>query len=197
LVTFGPNETHRYIEIFALKGGELAGAEKSKLLTLSLRPSTNSSYLLGNSPSAGMTLLSEEQTLASWSSQQLANVNPPVTGTAVSPRTGLQVLLEYAFSYGVNLSDGVSAQERELINPRLARDAGGWHFEFTKRLNDTRLEYVVERSSDLATWQSDPSHFTPMTLPVADQNRGRVRYRVLNVENKDMPFMRVRVTERP
>lgn len=197
LVTFGPNETHRYIEIFALKGGELAGAEKSKLLRVSLRPSTNSLYLLGNSPSAGMTLLSEEQTLASWSSQQLANVNPPVTGTAVSPRTGLQVLLEYAFSYGVNLSDGVSAQERELINPRLARDAGGWYFEFTKRLNDTRLEYVVERSSDLATWQSDPSHFTPMTLPVADQNRGRVRYRVLNVENKEMPFMRVRVTERP
>lgn len=29
LITFGPFETHRYVEIFALKSGELASAEKA------------------------------------------------------------------------------------------------------------------------------------------------------------------------
>ena len=201
LVTFGSYETHRYVEIFARSLGELAGTEKSKLLTVSVRPSSTNLYLLGNSPSAGMRLLSEEQTLDSWSSQQIASNNSAgpasLSSIPVSPRTGLQVLLEYAFSYGVNLNDGVSAQERDLVNPRLTRDATGLYFEFNKRLNDPRLEYIVERSSDLKTWHSDPSLFSHVTLPTNDQNRGRVRYRVPQLPNQDMPYVRVRVTERP
>jgi hypothetical protein len=110
-----------------------------------------------------------------------------------SPRSGLSALLEYASSYGLSLQDGVDAQERELLRPRLARDSGGWHFEFTKRLNDRRLDYVIERSTDLVHWRSDPALFTPIPLGATLENRGRVRYRVVEPEGETLPFMRVRV----
>ena len=110
-----------------------------------------------------------------------------------SPRSGLTALLEYASSYGLNLQDGVDAQERDLLRPRLGRDSGGWHFEFTKRLNDPRLEYVIERSADLVNWRSDPAFFTPIPLGAVLENRGRVRYRVVEPDGEKLPFMRVRV----
>ncbi len=110
-----------------------------------------------------------------------------------SPRTGLNALLEYASSYGLNLQDGVDAEERKQLSPRLARDEGGWHFEFTKRLNDPRLEYIIERSSDMIHWQSDPALFKRMPLSAAKENAGRARYRVVESEGAPLLYMRVRV----
>ena len=198
LVTFSDQQASRLIPVQALALGDLAGSEKSKLLTVSIRPPFEDEYLLGNSPSAGIRLLSETQSFEQWASESMA---PADQGLAVSeilnmqsPRSGLTNLLEYASSYGLNLDDGVNAQERELLRPRLARDSGGWFFEFSKRLNDPRLEYVIERSSDMVRWQSDPALFTPMPLGAAMDNRGRVRYRVIEPEGEPLPFMRVRVT---
>jgi hypothetical protein len=196
-ITFSDQQASRLIPVQALALGELAGSEKSKLLTVSIRPAFEEEYLLGQSPSATMRLISEKGSFEEW----VAEVAPAATTTGPtsgftnlhSPRTGLSALLEYASSYGLNLRDGVSEQERTLLTPRLARDEGGWHFEFSKRLNDPRLEYIVERSADLITWRSDPAFFKPMALTAAKENAGRVRYRVIEPEGAPLPFMRLRV----
>lgn len=197
LVTFSDQQASKLVPVQALKLGALAGDEKSKVLTVTIRTPFENEYLLGNPSSASMRLLSEMQNFEQWAVEEVAGASGTTDQTLLtqvaSPRTGLNALLEYASSYGLNLNDGVTAEERELITPKLARDAGGWHFEFTKRLNDPRLEYVVERSADMVVWHSDPALFTPMPLALDKENAGRVRYRVVEPENGPLPFMRVRV----
>jgi len=201
LVTFSDQQASRLIPVHALSLGDLAGSEKSKLLTVAIRPPFDDEYLLGKHTSASIRLLSEEQSFEEWASHTLAGATDDGTTSpsysTLSSRTGLDALLEYALSYGLNLSDGVSPQEQEQLRPRLARDSGGWHFEFSKRLNDASLEYTIERSADLVTWHSDPSLFAPMALPASERDRGRVRYRVVELQDTDMPFMRVRVNRKP
>ncbi|HSP41685.1 MAG TPA: cadherin-like domain-containing protein [Luteolibacter sp.] len=198
LVTFSDQQASKLIPVQALALGDLSGAEKSKLLTVSIRPPFEDEYLLGNSPTAGIRLLSETLDFEQWAAESIADADPGLTTSDVmnlqSPRTGLSALLEYASSYGLDLNDGVDPQERASLHPRLARDGGGWFFEFSKRLNDPRLEYVVERSSDMIQWHSDPGLFSPIPLDAASENRGRVRFRVHEPESGPLPYMRVRVT---
>ena len=110
-----------------------------------------------------------------------------------SQRTGLSALLEYASSYGLNLDDGVAPAERLLLTPRIHRDESGLYFEFPKRLNDPRLDYVVESSSDLVGWNGGPAYFEEVPLSVAEENAGRVRYRVLEPDGPGGTYLRVRV----
>lgn len=197
VVIFSDQQASKLIPVQALALGDLASAEKSKLLTVSIRPPIEDEYLLGGLSSAGIRLLSETLNFEQWAAQAIPEAGSTLATSGIqdlkSPRTGLGALLEYASSYGVNLKDGVDAQERELLQPRLARDSGGWHFEFTKRLNDPRLEYVIERSSDMLHWRSSPSLFTPIPLGAALENRGRVRYRLVDPEGETLPYIRVRV----
>jgi hypothetical protein len=195
-VSFADNQKSRLISIEALSLGLLATPETNRTLTVSIRPSITSEYLLGNTPSASIRLLSELQTFEQWAADENLIASGEVTSEMLdmtSPRSGLTALLEYAFSYRVNLADGVQPVDRELINPRLIRDANGMCFEFSKRLNDPRLVYTIERSADLKNWVSDPELFTEETLSAAQRNAGRVRYRVVEPETGALPYMRVRV----
>lgn len=195
LVTFSDQQASRLIPVQALALGDLAGLEKSKTLTVTIRPPFEDEYLLGNSPSTSIRLLSEMQSFEQWATEEIPDTDPAqasLTDTP-SPRTGLNALLEYASSYGLNLQDGVNPQERELLTPKLARDDGGWHFEFSKRLNDPRLQYTIERSSDLLEWDSNPALFKQLSLGATKENAGRVRYRVIEPDDGPLPFMRVRV----
>lgn len=111
-----------------------------------------------------------------------------------SQRTGLSALLEYASSYGLKLDDGVQPAELALLTPKLIRQNDEMFFEFSKRLDDPRLEYIVECSSNMTEWHHRPECFAAVPLSAAQDNAGRVRYRVLESENSAMPFIRVRVT---
>ena len=66
------------------------------------------------------------------------------------------------------------------------------HVEFTQRLNDPSLEYVVEVSKDLNTWNGGEAYFEAVPVSEAEENAGRVRYRVLNSEGGSC-FVRVLV----
>lgn len=197
LVTFADNQASIYVPVQALGLGALAGQEKSRTLTATIRPALGGEYLLGLSPSATIRLLSSLQNFEDWVVEAIPGLDPAASRDALvevrSPRTGLTALLEYASSYGLVLHDGVDAAERQLLTPMLGRDSGGLHFEFSKRLDDPRLEYVLERSSDLIEWQSDPELFKAIPLTAAQENAGRVRFRVLEPEGGTLPFIRVRV----
>lgn len=200
LVSFSDGQKSRIIPIQALSLGDLATPETNKILTVSIRPPFGDEYLLGVTPSADIRLLSEMQSFEQWASNEL-HVDGTTLSTSemldmTSPRSGLTALLEYAFSYTRNLGDGIDAEDREHLNPKLFRDAEGMCFEFSKRLNDPRLEYTIERSSDLSHWVADPTHFQSLPLPAEKQAAGRVRYRVVETDGEPLPYMRVRVNRK-
>lgn len=197
LITFSDNQSSLYLPVEALAGGALAGEETSRTVTVSIRPALGDEYLLGLSPSATIRLLSGMQDFDTWAAQAIPDADPALGRAALTgmraPRTGLTALLEYASSYGLVLNDGVDATEREMLTPRLLRDENGMSFEFSKRLDDPRLEYIVERSSDLIEWHSGSRYFKELPLSATKENAGRVRLRVLEPDPAARPFIRVRV----
>jgi len=197
LITFSDNQSSFYIPVEALAGGSLAGDQASKTVTVSIRSVPSEDYLLGTSPSATVRLLSETQRFETWVAEAIDDADPGLSPeelrTLRSQRTGLSAFLEYASSYGVNLADGVAPAERLLLMPRIHRDETGLYFEFPTRLNDPRLDYVVESSLDLVEWNGGPEYFEAVPLNEAEENAGRVRYRVLEPDGPGGTYMRVRV----
>lgn len=198
LVTFSDNQEILYLPVQALNGGSLTTGEKSKTVTVSIKPPVpGGGYLLGDPSSATVRLLSNAQDFDTWAAQALPNANPELSRTALtqmtSPRSGMSALLEYASSFGVRLDDGVSAAEQALMKPQLYRDSTGTGIEFSKRLNDPKLKYIVECSSDMIHWHSGPECFESVQLTAAKENAGRVRFRMLNPNEDNNVFMRVRV----
>lgn len=193
---FAGGDEYGYITVEALSAGALGAGETSGTLTVSIRPPISSEYFLGDPTSATVRLLSNAAAFDSWAAElpeSDAAASSAELQTTSTSRTGLQALLEYAFSYGLELDDGVAAEERSQLTPELTRSANGMHFEFTQRLNDDRLVYVVECSPDLVNWNSGSEYFEQIALGAAESNAGRVRYRVLAADTEEQCFIRVRV----
>lgn len=197
-VEFGNGDIYKYITIEALPAGTLGSGESSETVTVSIRPPVATEYYLGETNSATVRLLSSEAAFDAWAAE-LPEANEGMSEAeltqVVSSRTGLQALLEYALSYGLELEDGVAPEEQSLMRPVLERTEDGFEFEFNKRLNDSRLNYIVECSSNLSTWHSGDAYFVEVPLSEEESNAGRTRYRVINSEGEDpvQCFIRVRV----
>ena len=109
-----------------------------------------------------------------------------------SSRTGIQSLLEYAMSYGVDFDDGLDEQEQAQFTPQLITESGETFVEYTQRLNDPRLVYTVEISKDLTNWNSGAEHFESVALSESAENAGRVRFKILGDDTQNT-FVRVLV----
>ncbi|MGJ8649124.1 MAG: cadherin-like domain-containing protein [Opitutaceae bacterium] len=196
IVDFQSGQGNLYLPVQALGGGSLASGETSETLIVNVKPAFAGEYFLGDPTSATVRLLSNLEAFDSWAAElpeaDTATSSAELQATNTS-RTGLKALLEYAFSYGIDLDDGVAPEERSQLRPLLERSGDGMHFEFTKRLNDNRLEYIVECSPDLVNWNSGPDHFESIGLNDAQTNSGRVRYRVRAADTEEQCFIRVRV----
>lgn len=198
-VSFLPYQTDHVIPVIALDGGVLAENEKSRTLTVSLKPSYSESYLLGDKTEAMIRLLSDEQAFEYWARANNTNADDSMTvdelSTTHSSRTGMQALLEYAMSYGVDFDDGIDTEEQAQFRPKLIKESEQYFVEYTQRLNDSRLEYIVEVSDDLTTWNRGPDYFEAVPMSEAEENTGRIRYRILNAEDQNC-FVRVLVNLR-
>lgn len=196
LLTFGSNVGSRLIPVDALPNGALSVEEASRTLSIGIRPAFGDEYLLSNDAEASMRLLSSMAAFDSWAAESLPVESSSMTNEELqlvkSPRTGLNALLEYALSYGLDLEDGVDASERGQMQLQLIEEDSGIHVEFTRRLNDPNLEYVVECSPDLSTWHSGDAFFEAVPLSESEENAGRVRYRIIGSEEGGQCFIRVR-----
>ena len=193
-LTFDPNRRSMVIPVNALATGALANADTSRTVEISLQASYDDSYLLGAQSEAVIRLLSDEAAFQAWVLENNENAGAGMSEeelTSVeSPRTGLQSLLEYALSYGVDFDDGVDAQEQAQFSPRLITESDGSYVEFTKRLNDPRLVYTLQVSKDLTTWEQGAEAYESVEVSEADENAGRVRYKILS-DDGEACFVRV------
>ncbi len=195
-VSFAPYQTDHVIPVIALDGGVLNETDTSRTVSVALKPSYSSSYFMGNETEAMVRLLSNQEAFEAWVLANNENADAGMSTDELteveSTRTGIQSLLEYAMSYGVDFDDGIDAQEQAQFTPQLIRDGDASYVEFTQRLNDPRLEYIVEVSKDLTTWNSGTEYLEPVAVSEADENAGRVRFRILGA-NEQNCFVRVLV----
>jgi hypothetical protein len=196
-VSFGAYQTDYVIPVTALAAGSLTTTDTSHTLSVGLKPSYNDSYLLGNSAQAMIRLLSNLEAFDAWVLENNTNADSNMTEdeltTVESSRTGMQSLLEYAFSYGVDFEDGLDAQEQAQFTPQLITEADDVFVEYTERLNDPSLTYTLEVSKDLTNWNSGSEYLEAVTLSESLENEGRMRFRVLG-DTAHNCFVRVVVT---
>lgn len=196
-VSFTPYQIDHVIPVTALDGGALTETDTSRTVEVALKPSSTNSYYLGDFTSAMVRLLSNQEAFESWVMANNTNADAEMTTeeltTVQSSRTGIQSLLEYAMSYGVDFEDGLDAQEQAQFMPALITEGDSKYVEYTQRLNDSRLEYIVEVSSDLKTWNRGPEYFEAVELSEAEENLGRVRYRLVDADAASN-FVRIIVT---
>ncbi len=195
-VSFGANQTDHVIPVIALADGALADTDTSRTVTVALKPSYSNSYNLGNSSDALVRLLSNQAAFESWVLANNEAANAGMTDeeleTIPSSRTGIEALLEYAFSYGVEFEDGLSSQEQAQFTPQVTMNEGSLQVEYTQRLNDDRIDYVLQHSTDMVVWNSGAEYFEALPVTESEENAGRVRYRVINTDAKSS-FIRVSV----
>ncbi|MBK1791225.1 cadherin-like domain-containing protein [Persicirhabdus sediminis] len=196
LVTFPNGQRSVYLPVEALAGGDLGDGEASKKVVVDIKPSLNEDYLIGDSPSASIRLLSNIQDYDSWLEAELANNDDDSGGgsdSVVSPRTGLPQLLEYASSFGLDLSDGVSAEERSALTPQLVLNDSGTYVQYSQRLNDPSLKYTLELSYDMVTWFSGEEYFRQVEISEEEENAGRVCFELLESADATGAYFRVEV----
>ncbi|PXA05116.1 hypothetical protein DDZ13_03910 [Coraliomargarita sinensis] len=197
LVTFNNNQASKLIPVSALGNGALGVSEASRVLKVAIDESITGEYGLTHESEASMRLLSNMAAFDAWASEAIPD-SDTLSGEelqeSTSPRTGMQALLEYALSYGVDLEDGIDGDERQQIVPQISKEADGIHFGFTQRLNDPSIRYIVECSPDLNQWHSGAEYFEAVELSEEAENAGRVRYRVVGSEDSSTQcFIRVRI----
>ena len=193
-VSFAAYQTDYVIPVIALDGGALTETDTSRTVTVGLKPSYSNSYLLGSSTEDMVRLLSSAEAFEAWVLANNDNADAGMTTDELidvkSSRTGIQSLLEYAMSYGVDFDDGLNVQEQVQFSPQLITEDSDNYVEFTQRLNDPRLEYTLEVSKDLQNWNSGADYLEAISLSEAQENAGRVRYRILNNDGQNC-FVRV------
>lgn len=195
-ISFAPYQTDFVIPVVALADGVLADEDTSRTVDVALKPSFSDSYFLGNASETMVRLLSNEAAFQAWVLANNDNADAGMTEdelkTVESSRTGIQSLLEYAMSYGVDFEDGLDAQEQAQFTPALINEGEDVFVEYTQRMNDPRLEYIVQVSKDLSTWNSGESHFEAVEVSEAEENAGRVRFRIVDADGNNC-FVRVLV----
>lgn len=193
-VQFASGVTSMPLPVVALANGALAEPETSRTVSLGLLSDWNDSYVIDESSSATIRLLSDQAAFESWVAELEAagelSGSGEVAEEEVSSRSGINALLEYALSYGVDFEDGLNAEERSQMTPQIFQTAQGMEVEFTQRLNDASLSYTLECSPDLVNWHSGAEHFESIDLGEDAENSGRVRYRVIGSDETNC-FVRV------
>ncbi len=139
------------IPVLPIATPPLAGGPKSVDIRVLSDP--NSAYLLGTTSTARVWLVDELLTLGIWRARSFPGDTTDLLFLAGQDpdQDGFVNLVEYALGLSPTKPDGVEA--RALLPRARIRD-GRLAVEFKKQPAATDLEYIVEVSGDLTTWQS-------------------------------------------
>jgi len=164
--------------------------------TFSVTITTNASYLIGSSPNA--VLMIKDRPYDNWRFGHFTSAelgNPAISGDQADPDFDrMRNLLEYALNLNPTGSNNVSG-----LWGTIESVAGSESFvvRHTRLKNPRDIDYFVEVSTDLATWNSGPA-FT-QEIDAQDDGNGvteTVRVRILSDPNAPgQRFSRLRVVK--
>lgn len=180
-VTPGPNASLQF------------GAESVRLSVLS-----NSSYRVKGPERAEVILVERQSNLADWRSSHFPELDALSASEFAAHdigKTGYSNLLRYAFA--LNPRDPLSSSAASHT-PRVRMVEGHLAIEFSRFLGASDLKWIVESSSDLKTWTSDPAMIEDYSDSLQSNDARRTLYRLTEpavVGNQK--YLRVRVDHQP
>jgi hypothetical protein len=186
LVLFNPGETAALLSVVPL-----ATFNGRKTFSVSVLPDPMSAYALGADTAAKVVLLQARTSLAGWREDHFAGQTGDLAVFAGgdSDGDGIKNLQEYAFGLNPTQSDGADTRAKLAA---VMRD-GSLMLEFRREAAAADLEYSLETSHDLKTW-NPASTLEAVDLPAYEDDADIVGYRV---RPDDVPaigrFVRLRV----
>lgn len=130
--------------------------------------------------------------------EQQHGLSPTLTHapTLDADHDGVSLLMEYAFHLSPNLAD---RSELPIVMPvlNMADQQTYLEWSFLRRIDNPRLHYEIEVTSDFTTWHTGPDHALEMSaIPIGDEITERVTVRTFpSVNTSSTPrFGRVRLT---
>lgn len=188
-LSLAPNQTTAIISVVPRSGAVLT--DGVEFVQLVLKP--DAAYVVGAPAEARVALIQERMTLADWRQRNF----PALTGTLAdfgrtdSGGHGINNLQRYAFGL-----DPVNPAATKGVPAFRVRD-GRLAVDFRKPAWVPDVQYVVEVSDDLVTWQSSTNHVEP-AAPAAGSDADMVSYQAKRAAGDPRPtFMRVRVVHTP
>ncbi len=153
----------------------------------------DSTYKLGADTQARVALIERRASFAAWRAREFPNSTGPLAAFAAEDPGGhgVQNLARYAFGLD-------SARPDRSRLPKWAVRDGHLTVDFRRRLDATDVDYVVEASADLATWDSSPASVERLASAAYGGDPAAVSFRARPaIKDKAKLFLRVRVLHRP
>lgn len=188
-VNLAPNQTSAIISVTPKAGAVLA--DGVEFVQLVLKP--DAAYVVAAPAEARVAIIQERMSLADWRQRNFPALTGPLSdfGRADTGGQGINNLQRYAFGL-----DPLNPASSKGIPAFRVRD-GRLAVDFRKPAWVPDVQYVVEVSEDLITWQSSSNHVEAAS-PSPGGEPDTVSYQAKRAAGDPRPtFMRVRVVHTP
>ena len=185
-VTLAANQTSTVIGVVPKSTAVLTGG--AEYVQLGIR--SDPSYFVVSPADARVVIVNERTSLAEWRQRNFPSTTGTLTdfGRADTGGHGILNLQRYAFGL-------------DPANPKNSKGMPAFSVRNSKLTVDFRrpawvpdVQYVVEVSEDLVSWQSSSAHVEPTAPPAGTTEADLVSYQAKRAANDARPyFMRVRV----
>jgi hypothetical protein len=188
-VNLAPNQTTAIISVVPKVGAVLA--DGTEYVQLGLKP--DAAYVIAPPAEARVSIVYERTTLTDWRLRNFPSVGGALAdfGRADTGGHGINNLQRYAFGLDpANPRGSKGIPAFRVVEGRLTVD-------FRKPAWVPDVQYVVEVSDDLITWQSSTNHVEP-AVPAGGGDADTASYQAKRAPGDPRPtFMRVRVVHTP
>ncbi len=188
-VNFTAGQPEVLIELLPLSGAVLSGGAETVLISVQ----ENENYALADVSDARVILADRRDTLADWQAREFeGSTQTPAEFAAADPgNTGIDNLQRYA--YGMN----PLAPER-FRTPQIAFRNGYCCVDVFKNPAAVDVEFVIEASTDLVSWDSSSSAVVKVVAPEYEATADVETYQAVSpMVVTPKLFMRVRLVYRP
>lgn len=189
LVTLAAGQSSATLEVAPLSGAVLPGGAAS----VEIRIVPDPAYGVGAGGAARVMLVDRLESFAAWRSRHFPNDRDSLAAFGARDPGGLGVPLIARYAFGL---DPFQPDATRVPRPHL-RD-GYLTLDFPRRPAASDLEFVVEVSSDLVTWEASSARVQEVRLLGADSDPAMLSYRAVpGIREASRQFMRVRIVHRP
>lgn len=188
-INLAPNQTVALVQVTPKSTAILNGGAEYVELTIK----ADAAYRIGGPAAARVVIAEEMLTFGQWRSRAFPQSTGTLTAFAADDpgQHGVPNLLRYAFGL-----DPANPERARM--PRASIREGRLQIDFFRRPDASDLEYVVEVSSDLVTWDASSTRVEAVSPATGLNDPSAVCYRATQpVTGQAKQFLRVRVIQRP